>query len=104
MARRAGVALSLDRFDQLSRTTPLIANIRPAGKYLMEDFFYAGGLRALLERMRDQLRTDAVTVNGKTIGENIAGAQVFDDDVILPRDKALYQDGSLAVLRGNLCP
>jgi dihydroxy-acid dehydratase len=104
MARRAGCSLDLARFDELARRTPLIANIRPAGKYLMEDFFYAGGLRALLERMRDQLRTDAVTVNGKTIGENIAGAQVFDDDVILPRDKALYQDGSLAVLRGNLCP
>ena len=104
MARRAGCSLDLDRFDALARTTPLIANIRPAGKYLMEDFFYAGGLRALLERMRDKLHIDALTVNGKTLGENIAGARVFDDDVILPRDKALYQDGSLAILRGNLCP
>ena len=104
MARRAGCKLDLDRFDSLARTTPLIANLRPAGKYLMEDFYYAGGLRALLERMRDKLNVDAVTVNGKTIGENIAGARVFDDDVILPRDKPLYPDGSLAVLRGNLCP
>jgi dihydroxyacid dehydratase/phosphogluconate dehydratase len=70
----------------------------------MEDFYYAGGLRALMERMRDKLHLDALTVSGKTLGENIAGAQVFDDDVILPRDKALYTDGSLAVLRGNLCP
>jgi dihydroxy-acid dehydratase len=104
MARRAGSKLDLDRFDALARTTPLIANVRPAGKYLMEDFYYAGGLRALMERMRDKLHLDALTVSGKTVGENIAGAQVFDDDVILARDKALYTDGSLAVLRGNLCP
>jgi dihydroxy-acid dehydratase len=104
MARRAGCRLDLDRFDALARATPLIANLRPAGKYLMEDFYYAGGLRAFLERMRDKLHLDALTVNGKTIGENIAGARVFDDDVILPRDKPLYPDGSLAVLRGNLCP
>jgi dihydroxy-acid dehydratase len=104
MARRAGSKLDLDRFDALARTTPLIANVRPAGKHLMEDFYYAGGLRALMERMRDKLHLDALTVSGKTLGENIAGAQVFDDDVILARDKALYTDGSLAVLRGNLCP
>ena len=104
MARRAGCGLDLDRFDELARKTPLIANIRPAGKYLMEDFFYAGGLRALMERIRGQLRTDAPSVNGKTLGENIAGAKVFDDDVILPLERALYEGGSLAVLRGNLCP
>ena len=104
MARRAGCALDLQRFDELARKTPLIANLRPAGKYLMEDFYYAGGLRALLERIRDRLRLDAPTVNGHTLGENIAGARVFDDDVILPLDKALYQDGSLAILRGNLAP
>ena len=104
MARRAGCSLGLDRFDELARATPLLANLRPAGKYLMEDFHYAGGLRAFLERIRGALKTGALTVNGKTIGENIAGARVFNDDVILPRDKALYQDGSLAILRGNLCP
>src|SRR5436853_5899494 len=104
MARRAGCSLDLDRFDQLARKTPLIANIRPAGKYLMEDFFYAGGLRALMERIRDRLHLDAPAINGHTIGENIRGARVFDDDVILPPDQALYQDGSLAVLRGNLAP
>jgi len=104
MARRAGCTLDLDRFDALARTTPLIANLRPAGKYLMEDFYYAGGLRALLERIRAKLHVDAMTVNGRTIGENIAGARVFDDDVILPMDKALFQDGSLAILRGNLAP
>jgi dihydroxy-acid dehydratase len=104
MARRAGCTLDLDRFDALARRTPLVANIRPAGKYLMEDFYYAGGLRALMEGIRDKLNVDALTVNGRTLGENIEGARVFDDDVILPRGKALYQDGSLAILRGNLCP
>jgi dihydroxy-acid dehydratase len=104
MARRAGCSLDLDRFDALARSTPLIANLRPAGKYLMEDFYYAGGLRALLERIRGKLHAGAMTVNGKTIGENIAGARVFNDDVILPVEKALYQDGSLAILRGNLAP
>jgi dihydroxy-acid dehydratase len=104
MARRAGSSLDLDRFDALARATPLIANIRPAGKYLMEDFFYAGGLRALLERIRGKLHADALTVNGRTLGDNIAGAKVFNDDVILPLEKPLLEGGSLAVLRGNLAP
>jgi dihydroxy-acid dehydratase len=104
MARRAGVALDLDRFDALARQTPLIANIRPSGKYLMEDFYYAGGLRALLERLGDRLHRDALTVNGKMLGENIAGAKVFNDDVILPLDAPLVARDSLAVLRGNLAP
>jgi len=104
LARRAGVALSLSRFDELSRTTPLLANVRPAGKYLMEDFFYAGGLRALLTRIGDLLALDARTVNGHTLGENIAGAEVYNADVILARDKPLVASGSLAVLRGNLAP
>jgi dihydroxy-acid dehydratase len=104
VARRAGIALTLDRFDALSRTTPLIANIRPAGKYLMEDFFYAGGLRGLLAEIADLLTLDARTVNDRTLGDNIAGAEVFNHDVILPRDKALVANGSLAVLHGNLAP
>jgi dihydroxy-acid dehydratase len=104
MARRAGVALSIDRFDELARKTPLVANIRPAGKFLMEDFYYAGGLRALLKDIGDLLALDARTVNGMTLGENIAGAEVFNRDVILPREKALVASGSLAVLRGNLAP
>ena len=73
MARRAGCSLDLDRFDELARATPLIANIRPAGKYLMEDFYYAGGLRALLERIRGRLRTDALTVNGAHAGREHRG-------------------------------
>ena len=88
LARRAGIPLTLDRFDELSRTTPLIANVRPAGKYLMEDFFYAGGLRALLAAIGDKLAMGARTVNGRTLGENVAGAEVFNHEVILPREGA----------------
>jgi dihydroxy-acid dehydratase len=104
MARRAGVPLDLDRFDAIARATPLIANVRPAGRYLMEDFYYAGGLPALLNRLRDRLALDALTVNGRTLGANIADARVVDDDVILPLERALVPEGSLAVLRGNLAP
>jgi dihydroxy-acid dehydratase len=104
IARRAGVPLTAERFDELSQRTPLIANVRPAGKYLMEDFFYAGGLRALLAQLTDLLSLRERTVNGRTLGENIDGAEVFDPDVILPREKALVKSGSLAVLRGNLAP
>ncbi|HEY2817039.1 MAG TPA: L-arabinonate dehydratase [Casimicrobiaceae bacterium] len=104
VARRAGVPLTAERFDQLSQRTPLIANIRPAGEFLMEDFFYAGGLRALLAQIPDLLSLDARTVNGRTLGENIVGAEVFNREVILARDKALVTNGSLAVLRGNLAP
>jgi dihydroxy-acid dehydratase len=104
MAGRAGVPLDLDRFDALSRRTPVVGNIRPSGKYLMEDFFYAGGLRASMSRIADLLNTDAITVNGKTLGENIAGAQVYEEDVILPRERPMSPEGGVAVLRGNLAP
>ena len=104
VARRAGIPLTIDRFDELARRTPLVANLRPAGKYLMEDFFYAGGLRALLAGIADLLALSERTVNGRTLGENIAGAEVFDRDVILPRERALVEGDSLAVLRGNLAP
>ena len=105
MARRAGVGLTLDHLDALGRTTPLIANVRPSGKdYLMEDFYYAGGLRALMKQMEAMLDTTAMTVNGKTLGQNIEGAEVYNDDVIRPLSNPVYQEGSLALLRGNLCP
>jgi len=105
MSRRAGHAVTLDDFDAASRKVPVIANIRPSGeKYLMEDFYYAGGLRGLLERLRGHLHTGARTVNGRTIGENIAGAEVYDDDVIRPLSNPIYAEGALAVLRGNLAP
>ena len=104
MARRAGVELDLDLFDALARKTPLIANLRPAGKYLMEDFYYAGGLRAMLANLRGLLKLNAITVNGMSLGQNIEDAKVFNDDVILPLEKALVKSDSLAVLRGNLAP
>ena len=105
MAGRAGVKLTLERFDELSRNTPVLANVRPAGqKYLMEDFYYAGGLRALLAQLRDMLNLDCLTVNGKTLGENLEGAKVYNSDVIRPRDNPLAASGGLAVLRGNLAP
>ena len=104
MARRAGVALDLARFDALARTTPLLANLRPSGKYLMEDFYYAGGLRALLTQLGDMLDTRCPSINGKTLGENIAQAKVFNADVIRPRSNAIIEGDSLAVLYGNLAP
>lgn len=105
MARRAGVNLTLDDLDALGRETSLIANVRPSGKdYLMEDFYYAGGLRALMKQIEDRLDCTALTVTGKTMGENLKGAQVYNDDVIRPLSNPVYHQGSLAVLRGNLCP
>ncbi|HWD16263.1 MAG TPA: L-arabinonate dehydratase, partial [Casimicrobiaceae bacterium] len=105
MARRAEVEITLDDFDRASRTVPVLANIRPSGeKYLMEDFYYAGGLPALLARLVAHLDCDARTVNGRTLGENVANAQVHDDDVIRPLDRPVYAEGALAVLTGNLAP
>ncbi len=105
MAGRAGIKLALDRFDELSQRTPVLANVRPSGtNYLMEDFYYAGGLRALLAEIRDLLNLDCLTANGKTLGENIAGAKVYNADVIRPRDNPLAKSGGLVVLRGNLAP
>jgi dihydroxy-acid dehydratase len=104
MAGRAGARLDLDRFDALSRRTPFLANIRPSGAYLMEDFFYAGGLLGLLSRLRDCLHTACLTVNGLTLGENLASAIVCNDEVIAVRDRPLGPEGGVAVLRGNLAP
>ncbi|HEX9673227.1 MAG TPA: L-arabinonate dehydratase, partial [Burkholderiales bacterium] len=104
MAGRAGIELKLERFDAIAQRVPVLANLRPAGKYLMEDFYYAGGLRGLLAILRDDLNLQCPTVSGKTLGENIADAQVYNTDVIRTREKALSQSGGLAVLRGNLAP
>src|SRR5690606_8020599 len=85
--------------------TPVLANIRPSGKhYLMEDFYYAGGLRALMSQLVDRLHLDALTVSGKTLGETLEGAEIYNTDVIRPIDNPVYHEGSLAVLRGNLAP
>src|ERR671919_1692587 len=105
MAGRAGIKFPLERFNEFSARVPLLANVRPSGdKYLMEDFYYAGGLRALLNELRDLLDLDCMTVNGKTLGENLEGAGIFNADVIRPRSNPLKTSGGLVVLRGNLAP
>ena len=114
ISRRAGTgadglpcAISLEDFDAFSRKVPVIANIRPSGDtYLMEDFYEAGGMRGLMSRLQagNLLHLDAMTVTGKTVGQNIEGAEVYNDDVIRSLDKAIYQEGALAVLKGNLAP
>jgi len=104
MARRAGINLTLERFDELSQHVPTIANIRPSGKYLMADFYDAGGLRGLLNRIKQWLQLDCLTITGCTLGENIEGAEVYDNDVILPLDKPLAAAGSTCMLVGNLAP
>ncbi|HET8609358.1 MAG TPA: L-arabinonate dehydratase [Burkholderiales bacterium] len=104
MAGRAGVRLDLDDFDAIARVTPLLVNIRPSGKYLMEDFYYAGGLRAFLNELRPLLDLDCPTVNGRILGDNIADAKIFNADVIRPFAAPLAAGGGLAVLRGNLAP
>jgi dihydroxy-acid dehydratase len=104
LARRANVALDIDRFDALARKTPVLANVRPAGKYLMEDFYYAGGLPAMLAQLGDLIDGRTPTVNGRTLGENIADARTWNDDVIRARSNPLVERDGLAVLRGNLAP
>jgi dihydroxy-acid dehydratase len=104
MAGRAGIKLPLERFDEISQTTPTIANLRPSGEYLMEDFYDAGGLRALLNQMKPLLKLESRTVGGKTLGEDIDGAEVFNEKVILSLDKPLSRAGATFVLRGNLAP
>ncbi len=104
MAGRLGVMLDLERFDEISRRTPWLANIRPSGEFLMEDFYYAGGLRGLLGELKDLLHLDCVTVNGQTLGQNLEGADIFNEDVTHRRANPLSEEGGLAVLRGNLAP
>ena len=104
MAGRAEVPMSLDRFDEISQRTPVLANLRPTGKYVMADFFDAGGLQALLAQIRDLLKLDAINVAGTTLGDAIGDAEIHDTDVIRTRDDAVCSTGSLAVLRGNLSP
>ncbi|HVZ53001.1 MAG TPA: L-arabinonate dehydratase [Pseudolabrys sp.] len=104
MARRLGLALDMKRFDDISREIPVLANVRPSGGYLMEDFYYAGGLRALMAEMKHTLDRNCPTVNGKTLGENIEGAQVYLRDVIHTFEDPVSREGATAVLTGNLAP
>jgi dihydroxy-acid dehydratase len=104
MAGRLGIKLPLERFDELSQATPLLANLRPSGKYLMDDFYAAGGLRALLNGMRELLHTDSITVNGQTLGENISECRIINEDVIRTPATAIDTNGGTTVLHGNLAP
>ncbi len=105
MARRAGQEIGLDDFERYSRRVPVIGNVRPSGnRYLMEDFFYAGGIRGLMNEMREHLDLDCLTVTGRTSARTSRARRVFNDDVIRPTDNPIYGEGSLAVLHGNLAP
>ncbi len=105
MGRRAGHAIGLEDFDAASRKIPVIANIRPSGDtYLMEDFYYAGGLLGLMSRVADHLDLEQINVSGETWAESLEGATVYNDDVIRPLDKPIYEEGALALLKGNLAP
>jgi dihydroxy-acid dehydratase len=104
IARRAGIKLEMERFDELSSEIPVIANVRPSGKYLMEDFFYAGGLKALMGQLRSVLDLDCMTVSGKTVAQNIDGAEVYKPEVIQSLNDPVSRDGATALLKGNLAP
>jgi dihydroxy-acid dehydratase len=104
LARRAGVALSLDDMDAMARRVPVLANLFPSGDRLMEDFHYAGGLSALMSRITPHLSMNERNVNGHTLAHNLEGAQVLDDEVIRPLSNPVSSNGALAVLRGNLAP
>jgi dihydroxy-acid dehydratase len=104
LAGRAGVPLPLARFDELSRTTPFLLNVRPSGKYLMEDFFYAGGIPAVMRSLLPLLHGQAATVTGKTIAENVRDATCWNEDVIRSIEVPISREGGLVILTGNLCP
>ena len=104
IAGRTSHKLVLDDFDMISRRTPFLVNVRPSGQHMMEDFFFAGGVPAVMHELLPLLHGDCLTVNGKTIEANVADAQCYNRDVIRTRDQALFAEGGTVVLRGNLCP
>ncbi len=104
IAGRLGIDLPLDLFDRISRRTPVIANLRPTGKYQMEDLHYAGGIPAVLKQLLPLLHGDALTVTGHTLAENVRNAHTINPDVIRPLDNPYFDEGGLAILRGNLAP
>jgi len=104
IAGRLGLPLDLERIDQLSREMPLILNLRPSGDYLMEDLYYAGGFKAVLNRLAPLLDLGQITVNGKTLGENIKGAEVHIPDVVKTLEEPMSPEGGLAMLKGTLAP
>jgi dihydroxy-acid dehydratase len=104
IAGRIGVELDLNDFDKFSRQIPLLANIQPSGEHFMEDLYYAGGLPALMNQMKKFLNTDAITVNGKTVGENIENTPIYDSNIISTFEEPFKLDSGIAVVRGNLAP
>ena len=104
IAGRIGVDLHLDDFDKFSLNIPLLANIQPSGAHFMEDLYYAGGLPALMNQMKEHLHTSSITVNGKTVGENIADTPIYDPSIISSFDEPFKPDSGIAVVRGNLAP
>jgi dihydroxy-acid dehydratase len=104
IAGRLGIRLELDAFDAISRRTPYIANIKPSGEFLMEDFFYAGGIPVVIREILHLLHKDALTVTGKTIAENVAKAECIRPEVIRTASNPLHPEGGTVVLRGNLAP
>ena len=103
IAGRIGVKLTLDDFDKLGSDMPLLLNLMPSGKYLMEDFYYAGGLSVIIDQLKDIIHAAAITVNGKSIGENCKGAPCYNYDVIATLEKPFKEKAGIAVLKGNLC-
>jgi len=104
LARRINVPLELDEFDRLGHDLPCIVNLQPSGKYLMEDFYYAGGLPVVIKEFKDIIHNDALTVNGSTIGENNKTAENYNPEVIRTVSEPFKARAGIAVLRGNLCP
>jgi dihydroxy-acid dehydratase len=104
MARRFGLSLDLDSFSRASEIVPVVCNLMPAGKYLMEDFHFAGGIRALLNVIGAHLDLSCRTVSGRSLGETLEGSVVYDADVIRPLDNPVYASGALVVLKGSLAP
>ena len=104
LAGRLGIDFPLERFDEISRETAVVANIQPSGKHLMEDMYYAGGIPVVMRDLLDQLHGDAMTVTGRTVQENVSSAKCHNREVILPRERALQPEGGTIVLGGNLCP
>src|SRR4029450_5735105 len=104
VAGRLGIDLPLELFDTISRRTPLIANMRPSGQYQMEDLFYAGGIPAVLAQLLPLLHSDALTVTGRTIAENVHEAEIANPDGTRPLEQPLQPEGGIVVLRGNLAP
>ena len=104
IAGRASIKLDLERFDKISQKTPVLANIKPSGEFLMEDFYYAGGIRGLMNQMKDHLDLEQINVTGSTLGDSIKDQPVYLEDVIKSTHDPLYHEGGTAILRGNLAP